>query len=156
MPRTAAARLEIRPLRSADRALIAAAFARLSPASRHQRFHGAKPALSAADLDALTRVDYISRDAIVAVDRKTGRLVGVARYVVDPSNRSEAELALVVADEWQGRGLGLRLSRTILCRAGGTGIGRLTAAVLHDNVRTLALLRKLGFQARSSQAGVIE
>jgi RimJ/RimL family protein N-acetyltransferase len=148
--------VEIRPLERTDRDRLAAAFARLSPEARYHRFLGHKPELSAVELDNLTQLDYITRDAVVAVERRTGRLVGIARYAIQPRDRATADVAIAIADDWQGYRLGLALSRRLLCRAAGSGIQRLVGEVLDDNVRSRALLRKLGFHQRGRHGSVIE
>ncbi|MGZ6695235.1 MAG: N-acetyltransferase family protein [Solirubrobacteraceae bacterium] len=148
--------LEIRPIEDSDRDRLAAAFAALSPEARYQRFHGPKPRLSSKELDQLTQLDHVTRDAVVAIEPATGRLVGVARYAVWPADASTAEAAIVVADDWQGRGLGLALSTVLVCRAAARGFARLTATALHDNARSRALLRRLGFRPRSREGSVVE
>src|SRR5437660_548701 len=84
--------LEIRSLERTDRDGLAAAFERLSSESRYQRFLSAKPRLSAAELDNLTHLDHVTRDAVIAIERATGRLVGVARYALRPGAPATAEV----------------------------------------------------------------
>jgi RimJ/RimL family protein N-acetyltransferase len=81
---------------------------------------------------------------------------GIARYAIQPRDRSTADVAITIADDWQGRRLGLTLSRKLLCRAAGSGIPRLVGEVLHDNVRSCALLRELGFHQRGRRGDIIE
>src|SRR5439155_5218598 len=150
------ASLEIRPLEAADRDRLAAAFARLSPEARYQRFLGPKPELSERELDDLTRLDGVSRDAVVGIEHATGRMVGVARYAAHSGTSSAADVAVAIADEWQGPGLGLTLCRALPGRAGATGFRWVTATVLHDNFRSRALLRRLGFRLRTHDGGVME
>src|SRR3954468_19694365 len=78
--RSATYELEVLPLRPADRDRLADLFDRLSERSRHHRFLGPKSHLSEAELDRLTRLDHITRDAVAARERASGDIVGVARY----------------------------------------------------------------------------
>ena len=121
--------LAIRPLRVADRPALAAAFGRLSERTRCERFLGPKPRLSAA---YLTEIDHRRHEAIVAVDPSDGALVGVARYATPPGVADSADMAVVVADAWQGQGIGTLLSRRLLARAGENGIGHLTATAFEE------------------------
>ena len=88
----------------------------------------------------LANVDYDRRMAIVALG-SNGALIGVARYVYDDPSH-EAEIAIVVEDSWQSRGLGTLLLGDLLAYADGKGIRRFRAYVLADNVRMLSLLRR--------------
>src|SRR5436190_3119726 len=156
VPRAPFPDLEFRPLESTDRERLAAAFARLSPQSRYQRFLTPKPKLLAGELDELTQLDHVTRDAVVAVERGTDRLVGVARYGSHPGDDSAADVAVTIADDWQGRGLGLKLTCMLLDRAARHGIARVTATVLDGNARSRSLLRRLGFRARRRDGNVLE
>jgi acetyltransferase len=148
--------LAIRPIEAADRARLAEFFDGLSEQTRYQRFLGPKPRLSPAELDRFTQLDHISHDALGAFEPAGGRLVAVARYAVHARDRASADMAITVADEWQGQGLGTALGRAVVRRAAASGIARLTATVLADNMRSLALLQRLGFRARGRDGAVIE
>ena len=67
-----------------------------------------------------------------------------------------ADLAFVVVDEWQGRGVATTLMRALLPRAEANGINGLIALTLHDNAPARALLRNLGFRKVGSSHGVAE
>jgi len=71
-------------------------------------------------------------------------LIGVTRYVLDASNQS-AEFAIVVADAWQGRGVGKRLLAKLIDIARRRGIKRLYGDILGTNRPMLEFVRKLGF-----------
>jgi RimJ/RimL family protein N-acetyltransferase len=145
----------VRPLEPSDRAGVAALFKRLSPESRRQRFLGPKPTLSERELTYLTAVDHRWHEALAAVDRRDGSIVGVARYVRDPGRPDTADGAIAVADEHQGRGIGKVLVRCLIARARVNGFSALTAETLWENRRARALLRGVGFHARGSQGAVI-
>ena len=93
---------------------------------------------------------------MVAIARSSGEIVAVARYSANRCDLAAADIAVVVDDHWQGRGLGLALTRLVVWRAATTGFTRLVATVLEDNLRALSLLRKLGFEPWARQADVVE
>jgi ribosomal protein S18 acetylase RimI-like enzyme len=129
----------VRPLRNGDTATVEAMFERLGEESRRTRFNGPKPRLSAAELAYLATVDA-RRHALVAHLEGDSRPVAIARLVRD--GRS-AEIAFVVADEHQGRGIGSALSAELLADARAVGITEITALVSADNPAALALLRRV-------------
>jgi len=148
--------LDVRPIAKADRALLADAFEKLSERSRWQRFLGAKPRLSAAELSYLTDVDHRAHEAIAAFDPSDGSLVAVARYATPPGESGTADVAITVLDAWQGQGIGRILGSMLVRRASANGIARLTATTFDDNGPARSVLRRLGFRAVSLGAGVIE
>src|ERR1700745_349132 len=95
----------IRQVRGTDAPLLADGFARLSARSRQLRFLGPKKMLSAAELRYLTHGDPHDHEAIGALSLAEGRGVGVARYIRDADDPRAAEIAVTIADDWQGRGL---------------------------------------------------
>jgi acetyltransferase len=131
----------LRPIRPDDEAALTALYERLSPQTAYQRFFTAMRRLPPDWAHILANVDYDRRMAIVAVD-PAGELIGVARYMYD-QRADEAEIAIVIEDRWQGRGLGKRLLAELIAYAAGRGIRRLRAYVLADNVRMLKLLRRV-------------
>jgi RimJ/RimL family protein N-acetyltransferase len=148
--------IRIRPLEPSDRPGVTALFKRLSPESRRQRFLVPKPALSERELSYLTGVDHRWHEALAAIDRRDGSIVGVARYVRVPDRPDAADGSIAVADEHQGRGIGTVLVRCLIARARVNGFSVLSASTLWENRRARALLRGSGFQARGSDGPVIE
>ncbi len=148
--------IRVRPLEPSDRAGVAALFTRLSPESRRRRFLGPKPRLSERELTYLTSVDHRWHEALAAVDRRDGSIVGVARYAQVPERPGAADAAVAVADDVQGLGIGTVLIRCLMSRARVNGFSVITASTLWDNRPARALVRRLGFQARSSSGSVIE
>lgn len=139
-------RVTLRAVRPADAALLAAGFARLSEESRFRRFLSPLRRLTPRQLEFLTRVDHRDHEAIgaVAVEDGVETGVGVARFVRSAVRPQEADLALTVSDEWQGRGLGGLLLHHLARRAREEGVTRFTADVLAVNGAVLHLLRSLG------------
>ena len=131
--------ITIRPLRNGDAATVVALFDRLGDRARASRFCGAKPRLTDAELDLLSRVDG-NRHVLVAYVGGDARPAGIARLVRD--GRS-AEIALSVADELRGRGLGTVLLEALAADARAAGITSFVATVCGDNPSMLAILRRL-------------
>lgn len=92
-------------------------------------------------------LDYDREIALVAeIERGCAReLIGVGRLVADPDHES-AEYALLVADAWQGHGVGTLLSEACLAIADQWGLARVLGETSHDNVRMLRLFRAFGFE----------
>jgi RimJ/RimL family protein N-acetyltransferase len=149
-------RLAVRPMRPSDGDALATAFAALSPESRYQRFLAPKPRLTARDIAALTDVDHHAREALVAIDPAAGDWVAVARYAAPPADPAIADVAVTVADAWQGRGVGTALLGLLIERAGQEGIVALRATTLAANRPALRLLRRHGFEATGFGAGLVE
>lgn len=147
-------RVLLRPIRPEDEAALTALYARLSPESAYQRFFTVMRRLPPDWAHILANVDYDRRMAIVAVD-PDGALIGVARYGYEPATNA-VEIALVVQDAWQGRGLGTILLQELLRYATRRGITRFRAYVLADNHRMLRLIERLGrVTERSLHQGVV-
>jgi len=116
----------------------------LSPETTHRRFFSVHPELSAQEVQHFTHVDHIDREALVAIH--DGEIVGVARFERLSSGGDVAEVAFVVADSWQGRGLGTLLFARLWAVARARGIHRLTADVLRDNTAMLTVFRHAGLE----------
>ena len=98
----------IRPIRPEDKGMLADGLRRLSPESAQRRFLTPKRSFSRAELRYLTEVDGRDHVALVAEYPcyPVRRLIAVGRFVIDQAEPDAAEVAVTVADEWQGRGLG--------------------------------------------------
>jgi RimJ/RimL family protein N-acetyltransferase len=145
-------RVHIRPIRPEDDRVLVELFSRLSPETVYQRFFSALPELSPGMARHLADAHETNRQAMAAeVDSE---VVAVARYE-STSELGVVELALVVADAWQNRGLGRILLRAILRAAEANGIHRFRADVLAENRRMLRLLATEGeIYDRKTEAGV--
>ena len=132
----------VRPLRPDDEAALARFYAALSLESRVFRFFAA-----VANADSLAKgmanVDYRTRYGIVALAGSDDQIVGHAMYVEEAPRK--AELALAVADAYQGRGLGTILLGQLAEAAASAGIDVLEAIVKPENHRMLDMLRESGF-----------
>jgi GNAT superfamily N-acetyltransferase len=150
--------LLLRPVRADDKRRIAQAFERLSPRTRYRRFFAPMVRLGEQDLRYLTEVDHHDHEAIAAVNPENGMIVAVARYVRS-DDPTEAEVAVVVGDPWQGRGVATALLQRLVGRAREEGIDHFVALVMSDNAEALELFRHLapgGSRTRRSASGHIE
>lgn len=149
----------LRPIRSQDKPLLAAAHSRLSPETVRRRFLGPKPRLSGSDLRYLTEVDGADHVAIVATPAQEPQtIVAVARFVRDREDPELAEFAFVVGDAHQGRGLGGQLARALAREAAARGVRRLRAVTLSDNVAVRRLIETIteGLTSQHSRSGATE
>jgi len=128
----------LRPIRPDDEPRLVDLYERLSRHTAYQRFFTVLRRLPADWYHFFANVDYVRRLALVA-ERETVagvQLIGVGRY--EPADEPDtAELAFVVEDGWQERGLGAILLEAILDAAAARGIERFRADVLADNYRML-------------------
>ena len=138
------ASVALRTLGRGERRPVLEVFDGLSERSRLLRFHTPKPRLRDAELDQLVDVGCCGREAVAAVEVTSGRAIGIGRFVRDADDASTAEVAFEVVDEWQGRGIGLRLIRELSALARRQGVVRFRADVAVGNEPALALLRRAG------------
>jgi GNAT superfamily N-acetyltransferase len=121
---------------------------RLSERSIYLRFFAAKPELSDRKAGYFTNVDRINRFALVALDpEREGEIIGVVSFDRE-GDTERAEYAAAVEDRWQGRGLGLALTRCLIEAALKRGIRVFTGVLLPENKRMLNLLRDLNLPER--------
>jgi len=147
-------RLRLRLLERGDADLIRQFYGRLSSETIYRRFLSPITLPNEALVGRLVDIDHHDRDALIALDEQG--IAGVARYGAAPSGTSH-EVAVVVADDWQGRGLGSLLLRRLAHIARLRGIASFHATMLGDNRRAQALV--LGLSPRTSmhfEAGYLE
>jgi acetyltransferase len=138
--------LRVRPIRHDDGELEEAFVCALSFESRYQRMLSGGTKVTAEWIDSMTHIDYRRHMAFAVTTAINGaeQFIGVGRYVAD-AVKSSAEVALVLADAWQGQGLGRRLLDNLLEHAASAGICEVVGVVLATNVAMLRLARSLGF-----------
>jgi GNAT superfamily N-acetyltransferase len=145
----------IRPIRADDKRMLETGLRRLSAESVQRRFLTPKRSFSRAELRYLTEVD--GRDHVALVAEYPGdpvrRLIAVARFVRLHDDRESAEAAIVVADDWQRRGLGSLLAEELAAKARERGIRRFTATMASDNVPAHRLLHRLTEHLEPSHTG---
>ena len=142
-------KLLIRPIRPEDAPLVVEMFDALSPQSIYFRFFSPLKTLPHHMLARFTQIDYDREIALVAVVQENGRdrLLGVAR-VIPEHNQKQAEFAVLVADQWHGKGIGAALLKRCLDIARPLHFEKIKGIVLADNTKMIALGQKLGFEVR--------
>jgi GNAT superfamily N-acetyltransferase len=134
----------VRPVALDDVDTLVRLFARLSPESVLFRFLAPIPRLRREDLVRLVDVDHDRREALVAL--AGSEIVAVARYGGRPGS-SEAEIAVTVDDEWQGRGVGPQLACRLAGIARVRGYDTFVATMLPENHVALTLVHRLSPRA---------
>lgn len=144
----------VRPIRPDDAERLSDLHARLSPETIYMRFFSAHPRLSDAELHRFTNVDHVDRMALVATGAE-GAIVAVARYDRKPGT-SWAEVAFLVEDAYQGRGVGTLLLEHLAAYARSQGIDRFVAETLLTNAPMRKVFRNAGFsEVVSYESGVL-
>ena len=146
----------LRDLVGTDRQALQDLYAELSLGSRHNRFQAAAPRrLTEPMLDRLVD-DVDQRDHVaVLLLAPAGRdetPVGVGRMIRYAEDPTTADIALAVADNWQGRGAGSALAHALVARR-PVGVVRLVTVVSADNSASLATLAALGVVDRIAAGG---
>nr|WP_246391485.1 bifunctional GNAT family N-acetyltransferase/acetate--CoA ligase family protein [Nocardioides soli] len=143
----------IRPIRPEDREVFVEFYARVSDQSKYYRFFSPMPRLSDRDIDRFTHVDNVDRVAFVLTLQ--GLIIAVGRYdVIKPG---EAEVAFLVEDRHQGRGIGQLLLEHLAQAGRERGVERFVAEVLPDNTRMIQTFRDAGYQVASEyDEGVLQ
>ncbi|MDY6825301.1 MAG: bifunctional acetate--CoA ligase family protein/GNAT family N-acetyltransferase [Thermodesulfobacteriota bacterium] len=141
-----AGQLMVRPIRPEDAPMVVDLFNSLSPQSIYNRFFSPMKTLPHDMLARFTQIDYDRQVALVAVLREgeQDRLIGIAR-VIPEYNMKNAEFAVLVDDQWHGKGVGATLLERCLDLARQLEIEKVYGTVLADNTKMLALGKKLGF-----------
>jgi GNAT superfamily N-acetyltransferase len=138
----------IRPIRPNDAVPLVLFHEGLSARSVYRRYFSPHSKLTETEVDHLTHVDYDTRLALVA--EQDGALIGVGRYERVPAT-AEAEVAFVVADEFQHLGIGTRLLQSLAAEALTHDISTFVAETLADNHEMIDVFSKSGFAVTSSR-----
>jgi len=139
-------RYHVRPIRPDDAARLVAFHRQLSPHSVYMRFFTFHPTLTDAEVARFTTVDYADRLALVAtVD---DHLIGVGRFDRAPGE-TEAEVAFVVADQYQHHGIGSLLLDELVRAGRQRGVEVFKAETLAENSAMLDVFRHAGFAVTS-------
>lgn len=133
--------IEVRAYEPADADLVCAMSARLSRQSLYTRFFAGTPRLPSLYVRTLNRVDHWDREALLALANQ--EIIGVAEYVRDAATPARADLAVLVVDAWQRRGVGRLLVGALTDLAGRRGISELNADVLAVNTAALAAIHRI-------------
>ena len=139
--------ITIRPIRPEDAEIEQKFVSGLSNETKYFRFMNYLQELSQEMLVRFTQIDYYYEMALIAVKSvgNSEEQIAVARYVTLPDKKS-CEFALVVADEWQSRGIAHHLMPKLMDIARDRGLERMEGQVLSNNFRMLDLMESLNFQ----------
>ncbi|MES9603073.1 GNAT family N-acetyltransferase [Actinomadura sp. NPDC048032] len=143
--------VRIRPYGVTDRDRVRRMSDRLSAASLYMRFFSGTPRLPDHYVGLLEGLDHWDREALVALDGD--EILGIAEYVRDATRAWRADLAVLVADPWQRRGLGRALVGCLSELAGRRGVTEFGADVILTNRQALMFVRSGWPAARSSRDG---
>ncbi|MBO0842772.1 MAG: GNAT family N-acetyltransferase, partial [Nocardioides sp.] len=136
----------IRPITPADKDLLVDFYDhRVSDESKYYRFFSPMPHLSQRDVARFTEVDHRDRVAFILTLR--GRMIAVGRY--DVVSTGEAEVAFLVEDDFQGRGIAQILLEHLAQAGRERGVTKFTADVLPDNSRMIQTFRDAGYKVAS-------
>lgn len=149
--------LRLRVVRADDEPRLRDLFGRLSARSVYQRFLAPFERLPAEWFRYFAAADDRTRLALVAEDGPLDRPVLRALAQLEPGpDPAAGEIAMVVEDAWQGRGLGARLLAALLSEAEARGVRRFTADLLAENRRMLRVIWNLGeIRRRELDHGVL-
>lgn len=136
--------VEIRALKPADRSALEAAIDRTSPQSLHRRFFTVRTVFTEEQTNYFVEVDFKKHVALVAVLDEGGgpSIVGGGRYILISSDT--AEVAFMITDAYQGKGIGSLLLRHLIAMAREAGLRRLIAEVLPENTPMLKIFERCG------------
>jgi GNAT superfamily N-acetyltransferase len=146
----------VRPLRPEDAAELREGFDHLSSETRRRRFLTGLARLPANHIYSITHADNVEHLVwgIAVIDAEGHEHgVGVAHVVREREDRERAEFAVVIADEWQGRGAGRVLARALAARSYELGIRVWVAVMALDNFRVQRLLASVADEISRKSIG---
>jgi acetyltransferase len=135
----------LRPVKTTDGPLLLELLKKLSPSSVYLRFLSPMPDLPENLLHRFTHVDYKRDFGLVAINFGNSiAIIGVSRYAYDPE-RERPELAVVVRDDWQGKGLRSILLTRVINIGRENGFSRFEATIDPENQTILNIFRRSGY-----------
>jgi len=141
----------VRPIRPDDEPLMKNMFYSFSEKTVYLRYHGTLRSMPHNKLQVFCNVDYDTEMALVAVVGTAGQedVIGVGRYLTDAAKIS-AEMAFVVRDDWQRKGIGTFLFHRLVQIARSHGIHKFHAEVLTENSGMLKIFHRSGMSVETS------
>jgi acetyltransferase len=140
----------IRPIRPEDEPLMIDFHKTLSDRSVQLRYFGALSLERRTLHERLTRMCFIDYDREIALvadrTRSDGQheILGIGR-LIKAHGRDEAEFTLLIADQWQGKGLGTELLRLLVQIGRNENLRRITGRILRENVTMKRVSEEIGF-----------
>jgi acyl-CoA synthetase (NDP forming)/GNAT superfamily N-acetyltransferase len=146
--------VHLRPIRTDDAAAVVAMHSRFSERTRYLRYFSPYPRIPDRDLRRFVTVDHHQREAFVVVAGE--RILAVGRFDRLGPGATDAEVAFVVEDAHQGRGIGPVLLEHLAEAARREGVSRFVAEVLPANGAMLRVFADFGYQVQRQYAdGVV-
>jgi len=145
-----------RPIKPTDEAVLSEMLYSLSPSSIRTRYMAQTVAFPHKNVQQLTNIDYSQNISIVGtVPSVSGeQVVAIAQYYLDPKTQA-AEIAFLVQDEWQKRGMGTFLLAYLTQIAKQHGVKRFYAKVLPGNKPMLAIFHNSGYKVKTEYDGEV-
>ena len=137
----------VRPVRPEDDALFRAFFARVTDDDLRMRFFQSVKHFSHEFIARLTQLDYARSIALIALDPRSGEMLGAVRLHAD-AEYDRGEYGILVRSDLKGHGLGWRLMKIMIEYARWLGLNTVEGQVLRENSTMLAMCRRLGFSVR--------
>jgi len=150
--------ITMRPIKPEDATLLVEFFNALSQRTIFLRFFGELKELPPKWVKHFTRINYARDVAMVAIEETESRerILGVCR-IMREGETSKGEYAVVVADAWQGRGIGIMLSEYSISIARRLGTTSIWGIVSPENNKMILMARQLGFSVKmDAEAEVID
>jgi len=140
----------LRPTKPVDERFLQEHFYNLDKQDVVSRFFRPKTSFLRADVEGMSRTDYVNNLTIVAVVGEVGfeRVVGVGEYYLEQA-RNVAEVAFSISKDWQGKGLGSILMKKLCEAARENGISGLFAYTSPENQRMMKLFMTLPYKVRT-------
>ena len=135
----------LRPIRPDDADRLVEFYGRVSDDSKYFRFFVPYPTLSPRDVETFTQVDHTDRVALIVLIGD--EMIAVGRY--ERIDAGQAEVAFLVEDDHQGRGVGSVLLEHLAQSARERGIGRFVAEVLPHNHKMITVFSEAGYTIAS-------
>ncbi|WP_267123925.1 GNAT family N-acetyltransferase, partial [Xanthomonas sacchari] len=136
----------VRPVRPEDDALFRSFFARVTDEDLRLRFFQAVKHFSHEFIARLTQLDYARSIALVAIEPRSGDMLGAVRLHAD-ADYDRGEYGILIRSDLKGHGIGWQLMRIMIEYAGWLGLKVVEGQVLRENRTMLAMCRQLGFKA---------
>jgi RimJ/RimL family protein N-acetyltransferase len=143
----------LRAVREWDRKVLLELFGRSSQQSRYFRYFETKTSLSDTELDYFTRLDFYHHAALAAEAPEEEGVIAVARYieVQPPPPRRRAEVAFLVRDDYQGKGVATQLLKHLMRIARDNGIVEFEAEMLPTNTKMIEVFEHSGYKLKRSR-----
>ena len=137
--------VQVRPVRPEDDELFREFFAGVTQEDLRLRFFAPVKEFSHSFIARLTQIDYARAMAFIAVEEKSGKMLGGARLHAN-ADYDRGEYAILVRSDLKGRGLGWLLMQLLIEYARAEGIRTIEGQVLSENATMLKMCKELGFE----------